>query len=159
MTEASDTLKVWLDGDACPGSVKQFLFRTAIKRRIPLILVANTLQQTPPSPYISARCVSQELDAADVHILEHVCANDIVITADIPFAAEAVKQGAHVLTPRGRQITATNAGEFLAQRNLKENLRSEGLISSGPPPFSTSDQRQFANQFSRILQQAQHKTR
>jgi hypothetical protein len=116
-----------------------------------MVLVANTPLQTPPSPLIRTLRVKRGFDVADREIVEQVAAADIVVTADIPLAAEVVGRGAHALDPRGMLYTAENIPERLAVRNLMAEIRSSGVLTGGPASWSASDTRAFANQLDRLL--------
>ena len=120
-------MQIWVDADACPRPIKEILYRAAERTRTPMILVANTPLQTPPSALIRTLRVRRGFDVADREIVEQVTAGDIVVTADIPLAAEVVGRGAHALDPRGMLYTAENIPERLAVRNLMAELRSSGV--------------------------------
>jgi uncharacterized protein YaiI (UPF0178 family) len=144
-------VQIWVDADACPRPIKEILYRAAERTRTPMILVANTSLQTPPSALIRTLRVRRGFDVADREIVEQVTAGDIVVTADIPLAAEVVGRGAHALDPRGMLYTAENIPERLAVRNLMEELRSSGVPTGGPAAWGPSDTRTFANQLDRLL--------
>jgi uncharacterized protein YaiI (UPF0178 family) len=144
-------LKIWVDADACPGPIKDILFRAAERLKIPLTLVANKPLRTPPSPFIRAIQVPAGFDVADDRIAAEAAAGDLVITADIPLASAAIAKGAHVLDPRGERLTPENIQERLALRGFMEELRSSGVQTGGPAPFSARDQKAFADQLDRLL--------
>ena len=144
-------MQIWVDADACPRPIKEILYRAAERTRTPMILVANTPLQTPPSALIRTLRVRRGFDVADREIVEQVATGDIVVTADIPLAAEVVRRDAHALDPRGMLYTAENIPERLAVRNLMAELRSSGMPTGGPASWSPSDTRAFANQLDRLL--------
>ncbi len=144
-------MKIWVDADACPGPIKDILFRAAERLKIPLTLVANKPLRTPPSPFIRAIQVPAGFDVADDRIAAEAAAGDLVITADIPLASAAIAKGAHVLDPRGERLTPENIQERLALRGFMEELRSSGVQTGGPAPFSARDQKAFADQLDRLL--------
>jgi len=144
-------MQIWVDADACPGVVKDILFRAAERLDVSLTLVANRPLQTPPSPYIKAIQVPAGLDVADHQIIQKLEQGDLVITADIPLAAEVVNKGGHALDPRGEFYTRGIIGERLAIRNFMDELRSGGVDTGGPSSFSQSDRQAFANQLDRFL--------
>ena len=113
-------MKIWVDADACPAPAKEILFRASKRTNTPLILVANNFLSTPPSPLISLIRVGQGFDVADNHILQHVAAHDLVITADIPLAAEVVAKQALALNPRGELYTENNIKQRLGLRDMME---------------------------------------
>ncbi len=144
-------MQIWVDADACPRPIKEILYRAAERTRTPMVLVANTPLQTPASPLIRTMRVRRGFDVADREIVDQVAAGDIVVTADIPLAAEVVARGAHALDPRGMLYTAESIPERLAVRNLMAELRSSGVPTGGPASWSPSDTRAFANQLDRLL--------
>ncbi len=144
-------MQIWVDADACPNSIKTILFRAAERMQIPMILVANTQLRTPLSPFIRAMRVPRGFDVADREIVEQVQAGDLVVTADIPLAAEVIGRGGHALDPRGVLYTKDTIPERLAVRNLMDHLRATGVETGGPAAWSQGDTRAFANQLDRLL--------
>jgi uncharacterized protein len=144
-------MKIWVDADACPSVVKDILFRAATRVKIPVTLVANRWLATPPSPWIRQLQVAGGFDVADREIVARMEAGDLVVTADIPLAAQVVEAGGIALNPRGELYTADSVGAHLARRNLLDELRSVGEITGGPAPFSATDQKAFAGQLDRLL--------
>lgn len=144
-------MHIWVDADACPAVIKDILYRAADRLQLPLTLVANKLLRVPPSPYIRALQVPMGFDVADSHLLNVVVAGDIVITADIPLAAQLVAKGARVLDPRGEVYDTNNIQERLAMRNLMEGLRGAGVSLAGPTSLSQADRQAFARQLERLL--------
>ena len=143
--------KIYIDADACPNLIKQTLFKVSERRKIELILVANQFIRTPDSPLISSILVPGGFDVADEKIVEMVQPNDFVITADIPLADFAVEKGAIAISPRGKLFTSQTIKQALAMRNLMTDLRDEGAIGGGPPPFGPKDQQHFANQLDKFV--------
>lgn len=144
-------MRIWVDADACPGVVKDILYRVAERRQLHLTLVANQMLRTPPSPWIRALQVPGGFDVADAEIVARVNSGDVVITTDIPLAASALDKGAHVIDPRGERFTADNIRERLSMRSFMDELRSSGVNTGGPPPFSQADRQAFANALDRLL--------
>ncbi len=144
-------MQIWVDADACPAVIKDILYRAADRWRIHVTLVANQMLRTPPSRFISARQVPRGFDVADAFIVEQANAQDLVITADIPLAAEVLAKGALALNPRGELYSADTIRERLALRDMMEELRSSGVDTGGPRSFSQADRRAFANQLDRLL--------
>ena len=144
-------LQIWIDADACPNVIKDILFRAADKRQLPLILVANRFIATPPSPFIKSVQVANGFDVADNYIVQHCQAKDLVITADIPLAAEVVAKGAYALNPRGELYTSENIKEHLAMRDFMTSLRDTGQVTDGPAAFGQRDKQAFANALDRFL--------
>jgi uncharacterized protein YaiI (UPF0178 family) len=144
-------MQIWVDGDACPNVIKDILFRTAKRLRIPLILVANTFLRTPPSCYIRSIRVGAGFDVADNAIVRKMATGDLVVTADIPLAAEVIDRGGHALNPRGELYSRENIKERLTMRNFMDELRETGVQTGGPAALSQKDRQAFANQLDRFL--------
>lgn len=144
-------MQIWVDADACPNAVKEILFRAAERRKIPLILVANQPIRVLPSPWIRAIQVGAGFDVADDAIAAQVQSGDLVVTADIPLAAAVIDKNALALNPRGDLYSRDNIREQLALRNFMDGLRSSGVDTGGPPPYSHADRQAFANQLDRLL--------
>jgi uncharacterized protein len=144
-------MPIWVDADACPVDIKEILFRAAKRTKTQVTLVANQPMRTPRSEYISSVVVSAGMNVADRHIVELVEPGDLVITADIPLAADVVGQGGQALNPRGELYTSANIGERLAVRNLLDELRGGGMVTGGPTNFTNKDRQAFANQLDRWL--------
>ena len=144
-------MKIWGDADACPGVIKDILFRAAERTKIATTLVANQLLRVPPSPYIRALQVPQGFDVADQRIAQEVEPGDLVITADIPLASLVIERGGFALNPRGEFYTPDNIRERLAMRNFMEELRGSGMEIGGPAAFSQSDRQAFAAALDRFL--------
>ena len=134
-------LHIYVDADACP--VKEEIYRVAKRYHLGVTLVAGSRMRLPDEPGVVLKVVDQGLDAADDWIVEHVEANDIVITADIPLAARCIRKGAYVLGITGKPFTAENIGTALATRDLLSELRLVGEITGGPPPFAKRDRSRF----------------
>jgi uncharacterized protein YaiI (UPF0178 family) len=146
-------MQIWIDADACPNAAKEVVFRTSTRLKLPVCLVANRALSLPFSPYITLVQVPQGSDVADGYIVQHVAAGDIVITADIPLAAQVIEQGAVALDPRGEVHTADTIGDRLAMRNLMEELRWAGAVSGGPAAYSAVDRRHFSQALDRLVTQ------
>ncbi len=91
------------------------------------------------------------MNVADRRIVELTQPGDLVITADIPLAADVVNAGGQALNPRGELYTEANVGERLAHRNLMDELRGGGQVTGGPPAFNDKDRQAFANALDRWL--------
>lgn len=144
-------MQIWVDADACPIEIKELLFRAAKRTKVKVTLVANQPLRTPRSEFINSLLVSAGLNVADQRIVELTQPGDLVITADIPLAADVVAKGGQALNPRGALYTDENIGERLAVRDLMDDLRGEGQITGGPANFSAKDRQAFANQLDRWL--------
>lgn len=149
MTERAPA--IWVDADACPGPVREVLFRAAQRTGRELTLVANQYLKTPPSRNIRAVQVAGGFDVADDYIEGQTQPGDLVITQDIPLAAKVVDRGATALSPRGVLYDAESVKSHLARRNLMEDLRGAGMVTGGPAPLAAPDVRQFANRLDQLL--------
>ena len=147
-------MQIWVDADACPGAVKELLFRAANRTETKVTLVANQPMRTPRSEFIDSLLVAAGMNVADRRIAELAGPHDLVITADIPLAAEVVANGGQALDPRGVLYTDANVGKRLADRNLLDELRGGGEITGGPANFTAKDRHAFANQLDRWLTSA-----
>ena len=143
--------QIWVDADACPKVIKEILFRAANRVGMPLTLVANQALQVPRSRYIRSIQVAAGFDVADNHIVQQAEAGDLVITADIPLAAEVIAKGCLALNPRGDLYTEDNIRQRLNMRDFMDTLRSSGVDTGGPASFSQTDRQAFANQLDRLL--------
>ncbi len=144
-------MQIWVDADACPVVIKEILFRAAERTKITTTLVANQFLRTPASAYIKTMQVPSGFDVADSRIVLELTAGDLVITADIPLAAQVVEKGGHALNPRGELYTTANIQERLAMRNLMEELRGNGVDISGPSAFNQTDRQAFAAALDRFI--------
>jgi len=142
---------IWVDADACPGVIKEILFRAAEREKITVTLVANQWLRTPPSRYIHAVQVPGGFDVADGEIVRRVAAGDMVVTQDIPLAALVLEKGALALNPRGELYTRETIAQRLSMRNFMEELRGTGVDTGGPATFSQRDRQSFANALDRWL--------
>ena len=144
-------MKIWVDADACPVVIKDILFRAAERTRLELTLVANRSVRTPPSPYIKMLQVTAGFDVADNEIVQRLGVGDLVITGDIPLAAEVIEKGGNALSPRGELYSADSIKSRLGMRDFLDNLRASGVDTGGPPALSQSDRNTFANQLDKLL--------
>ncbi|RDS79330.1 YaiI/YqxD family protein [Dyella monticola] len=145
--------QIWVDGDACPGAIKEILFRAADRARIHVTLIANHTLSRPPSRYIQVLTVQGGLDEADNEIVRRMQPGDLVVTQDIPLAARVIDKGGVAIHPRGERYTPENMAERLSMRNFMEELRGAGVRTGGPSAFHARDRQAFANQLDRWLLQ------
>lgn len=146
-------MQLWVDADACPVAVRDILFRAAERREITLTLVANQPIGTPASRFIQSVQVAAGFDVADNEIVRRCAPGDLVITSDIPLAAEVLEKGAHALNPRGERYSPETIRDRLNMRDFMETLRASGVQTGGPPAMSKSDRQAFANSLDRFLTQ------
>lgn len=144
-------MNIWVDADACPGVIKEILFRAAQRTGMPLTLVANHALRVPASRNIRTLQVPAGLDVADNEIVRRLAAGDLVITADIPLAAEVIEKGALALNPRGELYTTENVRARLNMRDFMDTLRGSGVDTGGPPAISQGDRKAFAGHLDRLL--------
>lgn len=144
--------RIWVDADACPVVIKEILFRAAQRTRISVTLVANQFIQVPRSPFIKTIQVGSGYDVADNEIVRRISSGDLVITADIPLAAEVLDKAGQALNPRGELYTRDTIRQRLQMRDFMDTLRASGVDTGGPPALSQGDRQAFANQLDRWLQ-------
>ena len=145
-------MKIWVDADACPVVIKEILYRAADRTDVQLTLVANQPLTTPSSTNIKTLQVPHGFDVADDEIVKRLSAGDLVITSDIPLAAEVIAKGGHALSPRGEMHTTENIGARLNMRDFLDTMRSSGVeMGGGPAAFSQRDKQEFANNLDRFL--------
>jgi uncharacterized protein YaiI (UPF0178 family) len=144
-------MKIWVDADACPVVIKEILFRAAERTGLQLTLVANQPLQVPRSRCIKTLQVPSGFDVADDEIVKRLSAGDLVITSDIPLAAEVIGKGGHALSPRGELYSTENIGERLNMRDFMDTMRASGIDTGGPPALSQSDRQAFANYLDQLL--------
>ena len=144
-------MKIWVDADACPVVIKEILFKAAERTGMQLTLVANQPVRTPPSRYIRMLQVTPGFDVADNEIVKRLSEGDLVITSDIPLAADAIEKGAYALSPRGELYSADSIGARLNMRDFMDTMRASGVVTGGPPALSQSDRKSFANHLDRLL--------
>ncbi|GAB5379021.1 MAG: YaiI/YqxD family protein [Aliiglaciecola sp.] len=146
-------MKIWVDADACPNVIKDILFKAAQRTGVEMMLVANQYIKVPPAKNISSLQVSAGFDVADDEIVKRCENNDLIITSDIPLAAEVIEKGCLALSPRGELLDKQNVRSRLNIRDFMDTMRASGVNTGGPPALSQSDRQNFANHLDRILTQ------
>lgn len=154
MTSPQEGPSIWVDADACPGVLRDVLFRAAERTRTRLTMVANKPLRTPPSQFIRALQVARGFDVADDHIVAALVPGDLVVTNDLPLAAQAIARGAKVLDMRGSWVDGNTIGDRLATRDLLSELRDLGQASGGPAALTQADRQAFANRLDQFLTMA-----
>ncbi len=142
---------VWVDADACPAQIKEIVFRAAERVRVETVLIANHALRVPKSRFIKSVQVGAGFDVADARILAGLKPGDLVVTADVPLAAQVVAAKAFALNPRGTFYTPDNVQDHLARRNFMDSLRSVGELTRGPPALNRTDIQSFANELDKFL--------
>jgi len=143
---ANADARIWVDADACPVAIKEILFRAAEREQVEVTLVANQFLRTPPSRFVRAIQVPGGFDVADAEIANRVAAGDLVVTQDIPLAAQVIAKGALAVHPRGELFTPDTIAQRLGMRDFMEELRGAGIDTGGPAAFHPRDKQAFANQ-------------
>jgi uncharacterized protein YaiI (UPF0178 family) len=144
-------MKIWVDADACPVVIREILYRAADRTGVSVTLVANQPLTTPYSRNINSLQVPRGFDVADDEIVKRLQAGDLVITSDIPLAAEVIEKGGHALSPRGELHTTENIRARLNMRDFLDTMRASGVDTGGPPAFGQRDRQEFANNLDRFL--------
>ena len=144
-------MKIWVDADACPNVIKEIIFRAAERKKIQTVLVANQILNLAPSLYIKSLKVASGFDKADSDIVAQMEAGDIVITADIPLAADVIAKKGCAINPRGELYSEENIKAKLNMRDFFDSLRGSGIHTGGPSPLNQNDRLAFANQLDRLL--------
>jgi uncharacterized protein YaiI (UPF0178 family) len=135
---------IWVDADACPGVIKEILFRAATRTGVAVTLVANQALRIPRIPSLRAVQVASGFDVADAEIVKRVAVGDLVVTADIPLAAEVIGKGGEALNPRGERYSPDTIRGVLAVRDFMDTMRASGNVGGGPPPLTQADRNAFA---------------
>ncbi|MEM7400915.1 MAG: YaiI/YqxD family protein [Pseudomonadota bacterium] len=144
-------MKIWIDADACPVVIKEILFRAAERTGVDLILVANKQIRKPPLKNITMLQVETGFDVADNEIIKRIKPGDLVITSDIPLAAEVIENKGIALNPRGELYTSDTIKNRLETRDYMDSLRASGEHTGGPPPLSQRDRQEFARHLDMFL--------
>ena len=144
-------MKIWVDADACPVVIRDILFKAAARTGVSITLVANQFIATPPSRKIDLLQVQRGFDVADNEILNRLTSGDLVITGDIPLAAEVIQKGGHALNPRGELYTSESIRVRLNMRDFMETLRASGVQTGGPAPLGPTERRAFASHLDTFL--------
>ena len=152
-------MPIWVDADACPKVIKEVLYRAAERSQTELILVANQPLTVPPSRFIRTLRVAAGFDVADNEIVQRISADDLVITADIPLAAEVLAKGAAALNPRGERYSEATIRERLTMRDFMDTLRASGVQTGGPATLNQRDRQQFAAELDKWLLLQQRRKR
>lgn len=153
-------MKIWIDADAAPRDAKELIFRASARLKVPVTLVANQSIWVPPgNSLINAVAVPEGANIADKYIVEHAQAGDIVVTADVPLAAQLVAKECFVIEPRGEEWNEGNISGRLAARDFLDAARGAGMEISGPSPYSSKDRSAFASTLDRILTKALRSTK
>jgi len=147
-------MKIWVDADACPVVIKEILFKAATRTQVITTFIANQYIKTPPSPYLKSIQVAPGFDVADNEIVKLCGPDDLVITADIPLAAEVIEKGAQALNPRGEMYSLDSIKQKLNMRDFMDTMRASGVQTGGQAPLNQKDRQNFANNLDRYL--AQH---
>lgn len=146
-------MKIWVDADACPAVIKNILFKASQRTRLPLTLVANQSMHIPRLKWINLLQVAPGFDVADNEIVKRLEVGDLVITSDIPLAAQVLEKGGHALSPRGELYSSDSIKGCLHMREFKESLRAGGIDTGGPPPLTAKNRSAFASYLEKFISQ------
>jgi len=146
-------MPIWVDADACPKVIKEVLYRAAEREQTMVTLVANQSLSVPPSRFLRTLRVAAGFDVADNEIVQRAQPGDLVITADIPLAAEVMEKGAVALNPRGERYSEATIRERLTMRDFMDTMRASGVQTGGPPALNQRDRQAFANELDKWFQQ------
>jgi uncharacterized protein YaiI (UPF0178 family) len=142
----STDVTIWVDADACPKIIREILFRAAQRTGVRLVLVANHALPVPRSDVISMRQVEKGFDVADNYIAQVAGTGDLVVTSDIPLAAEVIEKGAQAISARGERYTPNTIRQRLNMRDFMDTMRSSSVeVGGGPPPLGPREKQAFAN--------------
>ena len=144
-------MNIWVDADACPVAIREILFRAAQRTGAKVTLIANQPVRVPASPHVEFVQVNRGFDVADNEIVNRARSGDLVVTADIPLAAEVMENDVHALSPRGELYSTDTIRQRLNMRDFMDTLRGSGIHTGGPPALSRSDRQSFANHLDRML--------
>lgn len=147
-------MKIWVDADACPVVIREILFKAAQRTGFDMTLIANHAIRVPANKNITMLQVSSGFDVADDEIAKRCDKGDLVITSDLPLAAEVIAKGALALNPRGELFDKESIGSRLNIRDFMDTMRASGVQTGGPPPLGQKEKQAFANHLDRILAQA-----
>ena len=142
---------IWVDADACPKVIRDILYRAAERTGVTVTLVANQALLHPRIPSLRLMQVSSGFDVADHEIVKCVSAGDLVITADIPLAAEVIAKGGEALNPRGERYSPDTIRGVLMMRDFMDTMRSNANVGGGPPPLTHADRNAFASHLDKWL--------
>jgi len=142
---------IWVDADACPNVIKEVLFRAAERTGVTVTLVANRPLTIPRIPSVRVLQVAPGFDVADNEIANRAVPGDLVITADIPLAAEVIAKGAEALNPRGERYSPDTIRGVLTMRDFMDTMRASGAVGGGPPALTQADRNAFASHLDRWL--------
>ncbi|WP_274369481.1 YaiI/YqxD family protein [Morganella morganii] len=151
-------MAIWVDADACPKVIKEILYRAADRGKTDVTFVANQRLVVPPSPFLKTLQVSAGFDVADNEIVRRVQKDDLVVTADIPLAAEVLEKGAVALNPRGERYTPATIRERLTMRDFMDTMRASGIQTGGPAALNQRDRQLFANELDKWFLQRKKRT-
>ena len=142
---------LWVDADACPRVLRELILRASDRHQLPVVFVANQGQDIPVSRWVKRLQVMHGADVADQAIVDRMQAGDLVMTQDVPLAAQVVDKGGIVLQPRGDILDQGNAQMRLQLRNFAEGLRESGQLRGGPPPLGDRDRKAFADSLEKLI--------
>lgn len=151
------SFQLWIDADAIPRILREFIFKVSDRHLLITTFVANQPLGITPSTRIKSIQVTAGADRADQEIVERMNAGDIVVTQDIPLAAQVIEKGGTAIHPRGEVYTKDNIRARLHLRDYMEVLRGAGVQTGGPPPMSEREKKSFADSLEKVIHQHKRK--
>lgn len=146
-------MKIWVDADACPTAIREIICKVAQRKQIKTTFIANQFLRLPPSSWLRFSQVPHGFDEADNEIVKRCAAADLIITADIPLAAQCIEKECRAVTFRGEAFDKSNITSRLAMRDFMDTLRSSGVETGGPSALSNKEKQQFSNQLEKLTNQ------
>ena len=143
--------KLWVDADALPKILREVILRASDRYQLEVTFVANQPVGITPSVRINSIQVMHGADAADQEIIARMKEHDIVMTQDIPLAAQVIEKGGIAIHPRGEVYTVANVKARLHLRDFMDSLRGAGVQTGGPATFSAGDRQAFGAALDRFL--------
>ncbi|MEN8381458.1 YaiI/YqxD family protein [Acinetobacter radioresistens] len=150
--------KLWIDADALPRILRDVIMRASDRYQLEVTFVANQNVGITPSVRINSIQVMGGADQADQEIVNRMQNNDIVVTQDVPLAAQVIEKGGIAIHPRGEIFTTANIKARLHLRDFMDTLRGAGVQTGGPPPISDRDKREFASSLDQTILKQKRKT-
>ena len=150
--------KLWVDADALPRILREVILRASDRYQLEVTFVANQPVGITPSVRINSLQVMQGADQADQEIIDRMKEHDIVLTQDIPLAAQVIEKGGVAINPRGEIYTESNIKARLHLRDFMDTLRGAGVQTGGPSPISERDKREFSSSLDQTILKQKRKT-
>ena len=138
-----------VDGDACP--VKAEIAGTARSFGVPVLMVSSFDHRIQAEEGVRVVQVDRSDQSADLYIVNHVHAGDIVITQDYGLATIALAKQCRILSFRGMEFHADNIEFLLARRHAQAKARRQGKYGKRPKPLTSDDKKNFQAELVKLL--------